>query len=388
MSNKNAVAKKTPTTAFIDFYLEQLGVENTQESSREYNLVKQSLVKIVQYTTEKGIQFRELSSPSIISAVERVKALGINLALPHMGYVVVYGDVLSIEPYKHGYIEIFRNYGADVKRILNIWSIREKDEFVAPKFIGAKMTDAEYKQNTTYGKVIKMVLQYETDYGEIKYLMAERNNIIPSLIGHIKKIGGNKFKQDVDKAVDKIQELDDFDKAYKFVRETYPHLLSPAWKDFPETMFETKMLNFIVRNHPISDKAPMHVVSAVKESIDADFVEVHQPDTKQNDKKVDYEIKEEKVVGSVKVEVEEEYEEPVKEKETNVSKDFEVVDEIEPEVEDEEYTVVEETGEIVHDTPKQEPKAETNNVDPQDKPIVDKEELTEEEKAFASFLED
>lgn len=362
MENNNLAVKRTAVGNFLDFYLKETNVFTLPESSVDKNLVKQSLVKIVEYATTNNIKLSDLSQASVVSAVELVKALGINPTLPNMAYVVVYGDKLSIEPYKFGYIEIFRNHGADVARILNIWSIRKNDVFVAPKFIGAKMTEAEYEQNTTYGKVLKIVLQYETTYGEIKYLMAERNNIIPSLIGHIKKIGGNKFKNDVDKAVAKIQELDEFDSAYKYVKDNFSHLLSPAWKDYPETMFETKMINFIVRNHPISNNAPTHVAQAIKDVVDADFIEVERVDKRVNDENLKYEVEKENAIGSVDVE---EKEETTNTEETsNISKDFEVNDE--DDVEDEEQQeyndtriIVEETGEIVGKThDKEEPKEE------------------------------
>lgn len=373
MEKNNLTVKRTSAGNFLDFYLKETNVFNLPDNSVDKNLVKQSLVKIVEYATEKEIKLSDLSQASVVSAVERVKALGINPTLPNMAYVVVYGDKLSIEPYKFGYIEIFRNHGADVARILNIWSIRKDDFFKAPKFIGAKMTEAEYEQRTTYGKVLKVVLQYETTYGEIKYLMAERNNIIPSLIGHIKKIGGNKFKNDVDKAVAKIQELDEFDSAYKYVKDNFPHLLSPAWKDFPETMFETKMINFIVRNHPISNNTPTHVAQAIKEVVDADFIEVEKVDKRVNDENLKYEVEKENVIGSVDVEE--------KEENANISKDFEVNDEddVEEEKEDTlgEYTVVEETGEIIGNTnDEEETKEETQT------------EEVEDQHEFMAFLND
>lgn len=372
--NKNSLeVKRTAVGNFLDFYLQETNVSNLPNDSVDKNLVKQSLVKIVEYATTNGIKLSDLSQASVVSAVERVKALGINPTLPNMAYVVVYGDKLSIEPYKFGYIEIFRNHGADVARILNIWSIREKDIFLAPKFIGAKMTEAEYEQNTTYGKVIKIVLQYETTYGEIKYLMAERNNIIPSLIGHIKKIGGSKYKNDVDKAVAKIQELDEFDKAYKYVRDNFPHILSPAWKDYPENMFETKMINFIVRNHPISNNTPTHVAQAIKNVVDADFIEVERVDKRVNDENLKYEVEKENVIGSVDVQ---EHEEPTIKKETsNISKDFNVKDEDDEEVEqpNETYSYVEETGEIVGNTHNDQEENNDDNEEKQTEEIVDPE---------------
>src|SRR5690606_38012951 len=130
MEKNNLTVKRTSAGNFLDFYLKETNVFNLPDNSVDKNIVKQSLVKIVEYATEKGIKLSDLSQASIVSAVERIKALGINPALPHMVYVVVYGDKLSIEPYKHGYREIFRNHGADVARIMNIWSIREKDIFV------------------------------------------------------------------------------------------------------------------------------------------------------------------------------------------------------------------------------------------------------------------
>lgn len=373
MEKNNLTVKRTSAGNFLDFYLKETNVFNLPDNSVDKNLVKQSLVKIVEYATTNNIKLSDLSQASVVSAVERVKALGINPTLPNMAYVVVYGDKLSIEPYKFGYIEIFRNHGADVARILNIWSIRKDDFFKAPKFIGAKMTEAEYEQRTTYGKVLKVVLQYETTYGEIKYLMAERNNIIPSLIGHIKKIGGSKYKNDVDKAVAKIQELDEFDSAYKYVRDNFPHLLSPAWKDFPETMFETKMINFIVRNHPISNNAPTHVAQAIKEVVDADFIEVERVDKRVNDENLKYEVEKENVIGSVDVEE--------KEENANISKDFEVNDEddVEEEKEDTlgEYTVVEETGEIIGNTNDKEETNEETQTEEVDDPY-----------GFMEFLKD
>ena len=99
-------------------------------------------------------------------------------------------------------------------------------------------------------------------------------------------------------------------------------------------MFETKMINFIVRNHPISNNTPTHVAQAIKNVVDADFIEVERVDKRVNDENLKYEVEKENVIGSV--DVEEKEEQTIITKETsNIRKEFDVNDEDDVEVEEE-----------------------------------------------------
>lgn len=336
---KPITVTKSIATNFVESGLIQLGVNELPDDNNDKKLVKNGLLAILDYAIRNGEKPTDYSPSSIYRSIETIKELKLNLALPNMAHIVVwrvkgndgnYIHDVRVQPFKHGYREIFLNFGDDVKKLHAIWSIREGDHFVPPRWVGIKMTDAEYQQNVSFGKVLKVVLVYETLGGEIRYLISERNNVLPSLIGIVRKYGDKDTKVITNKIIDKIKELNDIDLALDYVIKNHPNYLSPAWLDHTERMIEVKMINYIVRNHPISDrKVTPEIKRALEHVLDMDY-----DDTKENvialmdnDQKLDDDI-ENGVVGSEKIKVDGEpieiKEEPIKEEVKEETKPEEV----------------------------------------------------------------
>lgn len=396
-----AIKGNSTVSNYLQFYLTSMKLDGTktEHSKRERELAENALMLISKYALEKDIKLSALDQISVINNVKSIVKLGINASMRETLYVVDYDGKIVLAPYKNGFTQLFQNFGMNVNRILDIWYIRQGDEFKMPRYVGAKMTDAEYQQNSTYGKVLKVCVVYETKDKQVKYAFSERNNVIPSLIAHIQN--ANRKDKDIDKHIQKIKELDDIDKALEYIlplkNQWGGYYCSPAWRTATESMLETKMLGAITRKFPTVEFVDVDMALAYNDVINAEYQDSTAITRSfDNDEKLKEDLNN-GVVGSETV-VEQEQEKV----DVNVSKDFvevdekpsdvvvEVVEEEKPKIDEKVVEMEQNVSKNEKNIPNDKSIPSNNSLFTQENKAVTpkKEEVKEVEDDFASFLKD
>lgn len=175
---------------------------------------------------------------------------------------------------------ILARYGRDVKKVHQVWLVREGDKFVYPKHNGLDMTAPQWEP-TGQGKVIRVVYPIVKNDNTVEYYIGERRDVVNNLFAHISNnlmnedfgiITGTK-KDKYGKSVPRTRydatpeekkqiaakkkeilniarELNDLDKILDS-EELSPYI-SPAWKEYQsrEQMIIRKMRNNVVKKIP------------------------------------------------------------------------------------------------------------------------------------------
>lgn len=247
---------------------------------------------------------------------------------------------------------ILARYGRDVKKVHQVWMVREKDKFVYPKHNGLEMTAPQWEP-TGQGKVVRVVYPIVKTDNTVEYYIGERWDVLKNLYAHISNnlmndtfgIVENRYdaneKQKAQIAakkkeiLDKAKALNDLDKILDS-EELAPYI-SPAWREYQsrEQMIIRKMRNNVVKKIPkdfgsaiaaeqynIMDDTYKEVHAEVEENansvvFEAAYKEVEEP--KQ------IEEPQEQPVAEEQKQAEPEQKEEVKETETK-QQDFEVPD--------------------------------------------------------------
>ena len=162
---------------------------------------------------------------------------------------------------------ILARYGRDVKKVHQVWMVRENDKFVYPKHNGLEMTAPQWEP-TGQGKVVRVVYPIVKTDNTVEYYIGERWDVIKNLYAHISNnlmnetfgIVENRYdaneKQKAQIAakkkevLDKARALNDLDKILDS-EELAPYI-SPAWREFQsrEQMIIRKMRNNVTKKIP------------------------------------------------------------------------------------------------------------------------------------------
>lgn len=171
---------------------------------------------------------------------------------------------------------ILARFGRDVKKVHQVWLVREKDKFVYPKHNGLEMTAPQWEP-TGQGDVIRVVYPIVKTDNTVEYYIGERRDVLKNLYAHISNnlmnetfgivTGKNskgkertrydatpeekkKIEAEKKKILKKAKELNDLDKVLD-CEELDPYI-SPAWKDFSarEQMIIRKMRNNVTKKIP------------------------------------------------------------------------------------------------------------------------------------------
>ena len=259
---------------------------------------------------------------------------------------------------------ILARYGRDVKKVHQVWLVRENDKFVYPKHNGLEMTAPQWEP-TGQGKVVRVVYPIVKTDNTVEYYIGERWDVVRNLYAHISNnmmnetfgfVTGTKknFKgEEVERTrydatpeekkkieakkkeiMDKARSFNDLDKILD-CEELAPYI-SPAWKEpqSREQMIIRKMQNNVVK------KIPKDFGSAIAAEqynlMDDTYKEIHA-DIEENANSVVFESEYKEVEEPKQIEApqeqpeeeqkqeEQEQKEPVKETETK-QQDFEVPD--------------------------------------------------------------
>lgn len=161
---------------------------------------------------------------------------------------------------------MLRNFGVNVKRVYDTWSVKEGDEFVYPKRKGLTVTDPEWNPLGKSLKTIRVVVPVELTDGTVTYLIAERESVKINLIAHIKqnllnetfgicedryKANDTQKKQIAEKKneiLDAMKKCETLDEMLEC--EVIRPYLSGAWADTTESIIETKMVGNAIRKYP------------------------------------------------------------------------------------------------------------------------------------------
>lgn len=162
---------------------------------------------------------------------------------------------------------ILARYGRDVKKVHQVWMVREKDKFVYPKHNGLEMTAPQWEP-TGQGKVVRVVYPIVKTDNTVEYYIGERWDVLKNLYAHISNnlmnetfgIVENRYdaneKQKAQIAskkkeiLEKAKALNDLDKILDS-EELAPYI-SPAWREYQsrEQMIIRKMRNNVVKKIP------------------------------------------------------------------------------------------------------------------------------------------
>lgn len=283
----------------------------------------------------QGLTFNDLNGSNVYEILIKVATMKLNAnAVPRECYfqvrnvnVAAKGETAKWEKQIEFGIEgdgndaILARYGRDVKKVHQVWLVREKDKFSYPKFNGLQMTAPQWEP-TGQGEVIRVVYPIVKTDNTVEYYIGERRDVIKNLFAHINNnlmnetfgiiTGKNQKgkertrydatpeeKQQIEakkkEILKKARELNDLDKILD-CEELAPYI-SPAWTEYQsrEQMIIRKMRNNVVKKIPkdfgsaiaaeqynLMDDTYREVHAEIAENansvvFDADYVEVDVP---------------------------------------------------------------------------------------------------------------
>ena len=232
----------------------------------------------------KGLSFNDLNSSNVNEILIQIATLKLNAnAVPRECYFQIRNVNVGEkgQPQWEKQIEmgiegdgndaILARFGRDVKKVCQVWLVRENDKFVYPKHNGLEMTAPQWEP-TGQGEVIRVVYPIIKTDNSVEYYIGERRDVVKNLYAHISNNlmnetfglvkGGKKTRYDAtDKEkeqiaakkkelMDKARSLGDLDKILD-CEELSPYI-SPAWKEYQsrEQMIIRKMRNNVVKKIP------------------------------------------------------------------------------------------------------------------------------------------
>lgn len=284
--NKPAEVKfKTDLSVATEYYIGLLQ-KQIREGGAEFDeysgkCVLAAMGAINNMIHNKGMTFNDLNSSNLNEILIKIATLKLNAnAVPRECYfqirnvnVAKKGEKAIWEKQIEFGIEgdgndaILARYGRDVKKVHQVWLVREKDRFVYPKHNGLEMTAPQWEP-TGQGEVIRVVYPIVKTDNTVEYYIGERRDVVKNLYAHIRNnlmdktfgIAKDRFnatdkeQQQIEakkkEILDKAKALNDLDKILDS-EELAPYI-SPAWKEYQsrEQMIIRKMRNNVVKKIP------------------------------------------------------------------------------------------------------------------------------------------
>lgn len=233
----------------------------------------------------QGLTFNDLNGSNINEILIKVATLKLNAnAVPRECYfqvrnvnVAKKGEDAKWEKQIELGIEgdgndaILGRYGRDVKKVHQVWLVREGDTFVYPRYNGLEMTAPQWTP-TGQGEVVRVVYPIVKVDNTVEYYIGERRDVVKNLAAHINNNlmnetfgfvkGGKKTRFDATpeekkkieaekkKLMKKVKDLNDLDKILD--DEDLAPYISPAWTEFQsrEQMIIRKMRNNVAKKIP------------------------------------------------------------------------------------------------------------------------------------------
>lgn len=241
----------------------------------------------------QGLTFNDLNSSNVNEILIQIATLQLNAnAVPRECYFQirnvnvggkgkkVWEKQIEMGIEGDGNDVILARFGRDVKKVCQVWLVREKDKFVYPKHNGLEMTAPQWEP-TGQGEVIRVVYPIIKLDNTVEYYIGERRDVVKNLYAHISnnlmnetfgiikgtkkdKYGNEeprtrydaneKEKEQIAKKkkeiLDKARSLGDLDKILDC--EELSTYISPAWKEYQsrEQMIIRKMRNNVVKKIP------------------------------------------------------------------------------------------------------------------------------------------
>lgn len=233
----------------------------------------------------KGLTFNDLNSSNVNEILIQIATLKLNAnAVPRECYFQVrnvnVGGKGQQEQWEKqiemgiegdGNDAILARFGRDVKKVCQVWLVREKDRFVYPKHNGLEMTAPQWEP-TGQGEVIRVVYPIIKTDNTVEYYIGERRDVVKNLYAHISNNmmnetfglvkSGKKTRYDATpeekkkinakkkELMAKARSLGDLDKILD-CEELSPYI-SPAWKEYQsrEQMIIRKMRNNVTKKIP------------------------------------------------------------------------------------------------------------------------------------------
>ena len=267
---------------------------------------------------------------------------------------------IKIAPQGAGNEKLVRKFGVNVKEIHPAWLIREGDEYTLPSWEGGKLTPPSWKMKSLSGKVIMVIYRITKQDGSEEYLIADRDAVKQSLISQIRQNSLYAFKKWVtDPRTGRKGQVVDEEARNQFYKELeddfesrtveeclklekYEKFINPTYTSggSRESMMIRKMKNIALKNYPKEYDSSLRAQAVVE--LQEDYDET---------------IREKKVVPAVVKDVIDVVEGEVEEVDPNAVPDFDVP-------EDDGVVEEEPKEEIPHPTPAEEPKPEGDSDDP------------------------
>lgn len=229
----------------------------------------------------QGLTFNDLNGSNMNEILIKVATLKLNAnAVPEECYFqvrnvnvakkgenAVWEKQIEFGIMSYGNDAILSRFGRDVKKVHQVWLVRENDKFVYPKHNGLDIIAPQWEP-TGQGKVIRVVYPIVKTDNSVEYYIGERLDVVKNLYAHISNnlmnetfgIAKDRYKAtDAQKAqiaakkkeiIDKARSLNDLDKILD-CEELAPYI-SPAWKEpqSREQMIIRKMQNNVVKKIP------------------------------------------------------------------------------------------------------------------------------------------
>ena len=266
--------------------LKKSSIELTQEQKKCGNALLSAIVPVLQ---NKGLTLEAIEPNSLYQAMEKAILLELNAtASPHECYVQLrnymkpdksWGQKIEFGIEGAGHEKLLKNFGIDILELGQVWQVREGDEWTPPSYNGFEPLPPKWIPKGK-GKVVRVVYPLKKNSGRIEYHIAEREDVLPNLLAHIRQ---NMMKED-DKAknmvLSKVEQMG-LDKTLTCDDESILKWVSPAWKESHsrDAMILRKMVNNAIRKYP-KDFKSSQVEIAYQTASDEQLREA------QNDKEV------------------------------------------------------------------------------------------------------
>lgn len=229
-----------------------------------------SIYQLVKNTSKANIQ--ELDRSNLREVVGQVASLKLNAnAVPRECYFQLrtkkignnYVKVVEMGIEGDGNDAMLRNYGENVDTVYPCWLVKEGDEFTYPKHKGIDVEPPAWAEKGLSQKTVRVVYPVKLKYGNVQYLIAEREGVKVNLIAHIRNNMMNEtfgicedrykatpkqleeIKQKKEEILNKVRSCETLEDI--LTCEIARPFISAAWLDTPESMIVRKMRNNAIK---------------------------------------------------------------------------------------------------------------------------------------------
>lgn len=150
-----------------------------------------AIVYAQSFLREKGKTLTDIDLDLFLASLHNIAVTEINPAtIPSEAYCDIRGNILIFKPQGVGNERLVRKFGVGIKPETGLhkaWVIREGDDFSLPQFDGLEIIAPTWTPKSLSGKVIAVVYPLEKANGDVEWLMADRSSVIANVVAQVRQ---------------------------------------------------------------------------------------------------------------------------------------------------------------------------------------------------------